>query len=332
MSLEFRLLRHFVTLCELRSFARAAPALGLSQPALSRSIQSLERQIGSQLVVRAPSGVTPTDVGRVLAQRAREILQLSEDLDRDLMLKSTLQSGHVAVGAGPFPAETVFVAALSRFISEHPLIQVRLQVRGWDELLSRLRAREIDFFVAETSTMQREVDIEIQPLNEHPVYIVSRADHPLVHAVECSLEDVLAYPMAAMAKVPPRVLQPTLSVLRRSSEAQRRFPAIEDMTLSAIKRMMLGSDVVSALPLPCVRDELRSGTLVALLTKPWLRLSYGVITLKAHPMSPAAQRLREFITTEEVALTELERQMIAEWTVGSTRKRRRAAARSASTP
>lgn len=331
MSLELRVLRHFVTLCELRSFARAAPALKLSQPALSRSIQSLERQIGSQLVVRAPSGVTPTDVGRVLAQRAREILQLSEDLDRDLMLKSTLRSGHVAVGAGPYPAETVFVAALSRFVSEHPLVQVRLQVRAWDELLPRLRAREIDFFVAETSTMQREVDLEIQPLNEHPVYFVARAGHPLAAADHRTLKDILAYPVAVMSRIPPRILQPMLAT-RRSGTAARPVPAIETTTLSAIKRMLRESDVVSAVPLPCIRDELQSGTLVALTTEPWLHLSYGVVTLKAHPLSSAARRLCEFITTEEIALSGLERQMIAERTVGSTRKRRRTAARSDSTP
>mgnify|MGYP003488757155 CR=1 FL=1 len=82
MPLEVRHMRHVIALAEHGSFARAATALGLSQSALSRSIQSVEREIGSSLFVRTASGVDPTDGGHVFIARVRQLAQLTDDLDR----------------------------------------------------------------------------------------------------------------------------------------------------------------------------------------------------------------------------------------------------------
>jgi LysR family transcriptional regulator, cyn operon transcriptional activator len=70
MALELRQMRHLLALAEHGSFARAASALRLSQPALSRSVQTIEEQVGTRLFQRWASGVVPTDVGRLLIQRA----------------------------------------------------------------------------------------------------------------------------------------------------------------------------------------------------------------------------------------------------------------------
>ena len=80
MPLEVRHMRHVIALDEHGSFARAATALGLSQSALSRSIQSVEREIGSSLFVRTASGVEPTDGGHIFIARIRQIAQLTDDL------------------------------------------------------------------------------------------------------------------------------------------------------------------------------------------------------------------------------------------------------------
>ena len=316
MSIEIRALRHFAMLCELGTFARAADALHLSQPALTRSIQALERRIGTPLVLRSSTGITPTDVGRVLALRAREILQLSEDLGRDLQLKGTLQSGQVAVGAGPYPAETTFVMALTRFVEAHPMVKVRLQVRAWDELLGRLRSRELDFFVAEISTMLREPDLVIEPLDEHPLYFAVRSDHPLAGSRGFSLTDVFDYPFVSMSRISPRILQPIMAAQRKAAgrlPPSHPFPAIESAPLAALKRMVAASDVIIAVPLPCIAEELEDGRIHLLGSEPWLKLAYGVVTLKSHPMSAAATRLRELIRDAELALSIQEQHLMERW-------------------
>ncbi|MBK6454221.1 MAG: LysR family transcriptional regulator [Proteobacteria bacterium] len=117
MPLELRHMRHVIALDEHGSFARAATALGLSQSALSRSIQSVEREIGSSLFVRTASGVEPTDSGRVFVARIRQIAQLTDDLDRDLVSERGLQSGHlhvVAARSPPSPCSPTRSPGLSR--------------------------------------------------------------------------------------------------------------------------------------------------------------------------------------------------------------------------
>jgi DNA-binding transcriptional LysR family regulator len=314
MSIELRPLRNFLTLVELGSFGRAAAALQLSQPALTRSIQALERQLGADVVLRAPTGIVPTDFGRVLMQRARALLQLADEFDRDVLHSNTLQSGHVGVGAGPYPAETIFVSALTRFVAAHPLIKVRLQVRAWDELLLRLRGRELDFFVAEISTLTREADLEIEPLAEHPVHFVARSGHPLAAKAQVTARDAVAYPIVTMSRVPPRILEPMLAAQRRSpspAAAARPIPAIENATLAAVKQMVAGSDVISAVPVACIGDELHSGKMRLLGTEPWLRLNYGVVTLKGRVLGPAATTLRQYVVEAETQLATAESKLLA---------------------
>src|SRR5512139_1218130 len=167
MTLEIRQMRHVIALADHGSFARAATALGMSQPALSRSIQSVEREAGASLFVRSASGVEPTDGGRLFIARVRQILQLTEDLDREVAGERGLQSGHVHVGGGPYPAQSILASALAGFVAAYPRVVVRVMMRDWDELLRRLRAREIEFFVAEISTLGGESDVDIEPLDEH---------------------------------------------------------------------------------------------------------------------------------------------------------------------
>ena len=74
-------MRHMLVLAELGSFARAAAMLNFSQSALSRSIQVVEQQVGAALFLPSAAGVVPTDIGRVLAQRARLGVKVAEDLE-----------------------------------------------------------------------------------------------------------------------------------------------------------------------------------------------------------------------------------------------------------
>ena len=74
MNIELRHLRHALALAEHGNFARAAEALHLSQPALTRSLQALEAQVGEQLFDRSHREVTPTTMGELLLQHARQLL------------------------------------------------------------------------------------------------------------------------------------------------------------------------------------------------------------------------------------------------------------------
>jgi DNA-binding transcriptional LysR family regulator len=316
MALEVRQMRHVIALAEHGSFARAATALGLSQSALSRSIQSVEREIGSDLFVRTAGGAEPTDSGLMFITRIRQIMQLTDDLDRDLVSERGLQSGYLHVGAGPYPAHSMFADALARFFADYPRVVVRVIMRDWDELLRRLRAREIEFFVAESSTFGGETDIEIESLHTHAMMIVARRGHPLASRAPISFSDGFAYPFVSVSRIPPRILEPIRAAQRRltvGAEANRVFPALEFNSIDAIRRIVFGSDALVVVPPTCILEDLESGRLVALGTEPYLSLRYGIVKLKTQPLSAAGTRFREYVRESEERLAADEPALLEKW-------------------
>jgi DNA-binding transcriptional LysR family regulator len=316
MPFDLRQMRHVIALDEHGSFARAASALGLSQSALSRSIQSVEREIGSSLFVRTASGVEPTDSGRIFIARIRQIAQLTDELDRDLVNERGLQSGQLHIGGGPYPAQSVLADALARFVADYPRIVVRVMMRDWDELLRRLRAREIELFVAEFSTFGSESDLDVEPLEPHPTFILARRGHPLAGQAPISLADGFAYPYAVLSRIPPRSLEPIRSAQRRSPDAtavHRVFPALEFNSLDAVRKIVLGSDALMVAPPACVADELERGRLVALGSEAYLTVRYGIVRLKGQPLTAAGVRFREYVLDAERAFTEHEQQLFERW-------------------
>jgi DNA-binding transcriptional LysR family regulator len=305
MSLDVRRMRHVLALADHGSFARAAAALGLSQPALSRSIQSVEKEVGGRLFVRTPNGIEATDSGHALVARLRQIVQLTEELDQDLASDRSQQSGHVHVGAGPYPAHSMVPEALARFVTSYPRVVVRVMMREFDELLRHLRAREIEFFVAETSTFERESDLAIEPFEQHPMFILGRRGHPLAGRTPVAFGDGLAFPYVAVSRIPPRVFEPIRAARRRlpdSRPGHQAFPALELNSIDAAKRVVLRSDALMVAPPACVEDELESGTLVALGSEPYLRLDYGIVRLRSHPPTMAGARFRTYMLEAELLL------------------------------
>jgi DNA-binding transcriptional LysR family regulator len=303
MALELQQLRQVIALAEHGSFVRAAAALHISQPALSRSIQSVEQRFGSELFVRGSGGVAPTDLGRLYIERARDVLRLADELDREAVTRGTLGAGRVAVGGGPYPAESFLGPAAVRFVEQYPKVSVQLQARNWDELLQGLRSRELDFFVAETSTLQREPDLEIVPMpSAHSMHFVARSGHPLAGRGQVEVADVLAWPFVTPSRIPPRVLDPMLAA-HRASEPRLKdalpFPAIQCNGLAPVKRILATSDAISASILSCIATELQSGQFVLLGTAPWLHLHYGIVSLKGRPWTQAAEKFRDFVLQAE---------------------------------
>jgi len=322
MDIDLRLLRHALTLAEHRNFIRASAALGMTQSALSRSVQNLERTVGTILFDRRPQGVEPTDAGRLLLLRARELLSLSDEFTREVSQTRNLQRGRIVCGAGPYPGETVVGSAAGRFAVQHPGIQIDLRIRNWDDLLHGLRARELDFFVAETSTLAGENDLAIIPLGRHPLYFVARPQHPLVGR-GVTLENVLAHPFVAPARIPPRLLAPLLK--DRSAIAKRQngqaLPSVECASLSVLKRIVMSSDAITALTLAAMHEELADGHLTVLHAEPWLHLDYGIVRRKNRSLTAAAETFLTLVQEEEEELTRVEKQLKARYAPARKAKR-----------
>src|SRR5437868_5936418 len=148
-TMDLRRLSHVVALADTLHFARAAEAVHLSQPAFSRSIQAIESDLGIRLFDRDVGDVRPTPAGEFVIERARRLLFDARCLERDVDLFRDSQLGDTAFGAGPFPAATLMPRALSELRRLHPKVALRVEASNWTQLLERLRAEDIEFFVAD---------------------------------------------------------------------------------------------------------------------------------------------------------------------------------------
>ena len=103
MQIDFRLLRQAQALAEHGSFSRAAEALNIAQPSLSRGIKELEARVGMPLFERRRSGHQPTDFGRVFLDHAAQLLAGVGDLEQEVARAKGLVTGELAVGCSASP-------------------------------------------------------------------------------------------------------------------------------------------------------------------------------------------------------------------------------------
>ena len=97
--MEIEQLRQFLVVADLQNFTRAAESIGLSQPALSRSIQRLEDELGQPVFERQTRKVVLTDAGQLLQSRAHQILAIVEDTKAEI--SDDGESGRIRLGAIP---------------------------------------------------------------------------------------------------------------------------------------------------------------------------------------------------------------------------------------
>lgn len=174
--LDARLLRAFVTVADELHFGRAATRLNLTQPALSRQVQQLERRIGSPLLVRGSHGVTLTEAGRVLRTDAERLLaQGSRALDR-ARRAGRGELGHLSVGFVGSALDVV-VGLLGSLRSLHPDVVFTVTERAFREQTAGLEAGEDD--AAFVRDLRPNGAFELVEIRREPLCLVVPTDHRL---------------------------------------------------------------------------------------------------------------------------------------------------------
>ena len=317
MQIDLRQLRHAQALASHGSFTRAAAALNIAQPTLSRSITELEARLGLALFTRQRTGVEPTDFGLVFLQQAAQVVAQAADLEREVAFAKGLQAGEVSIGFGPYAYEALAPACLQHFAASHPQVRLRMQIDAPDVLARHLRNRTCDLIVAEASVVETDDALEIvDRLAPLAACLVARAGHPLAAAPEVSLADALDYPFVQIVRLPPRMLKPMLAKrrTRRSSAGPLPpFPAIECPTVPLAVRAVLGTDAVAIVSLGMVRPELEQGRIVPLLHEPWMRSDWGIMRLRMRTLGPAATALLGELQRAHAAVIDEQAELALRW-------------------
>src|SRR5512135_93930 len=178
MTFDLRGLRHAAALGRHRNYARAAAELGITQPALTRSIQALERSLGVPLFDRGRAGVEPTEFGAILLARGAELLLGSRELDREIQLMRGLELGRITIAVGPYAAEISVGVALGRLARLHPKLRVRIVEVDWRRLASLVESGEFDLAIGDLSDAVDRPGLMTELVGRHRGLFVCRPGHP----------------------------------------------------------------------------------------------------------------------------------------------------------
>lgn len=296
---ELRQLRHFVALAEYGHFARAAEAVNLSQPALSRSIQALESQLDCRLLDRNPRGITLTAHGRLVLEHARRLLAGSRALDNAVRQLGEMGAGELRLGSGPFPAARLMPQVLAAFSRAHPKVSLVLSIENWGELHQRLLDDELELFVADCRELMDDPRLDILPLREHDSLLFCRPGHPLLSEAEPGIERLLDFPLAG-----PRLPRDAHHRLVQTLGREQPLDVQCDDVLM-LKELVRGSDMLCLAVADVVAADIASGRLAALH---WPRLAgdatlrrsaYGLVRHASRSLSPAAAAFVELLLETE---------------------------------
>jgi len=318
MDLDLRLLRHARALSEEGSFARAARTLHLTQPALSRSIQELERRTGIKLFDRNKGGVAPTDLGRVFLAHAQEVLGRAEALDREVATMRGTGTGSLVIGSGTFPTSMFMAGAVSAFLRRNPGVGIRLVNDNWVALVAALRRRELDFIVAAPPATGEAADLVMRALSPRRGCFLVRPEHPLRSRRAPALADIAAYPILCTARLTPAITECLLDA-RRGRDAGRPLPDVACDSLDMMAKIAGATDHVLLSTLSASAGAIATGELAVLpFVDPRIAVTFAILRLAARTLPSIADELiRDVVAADRAALV-AERELAARLRVASS--------------
>jgi DNA-binding transcriptional LysR family regulator len=291
-------LNHLVALADECHFARAASRVHLSQPAFSRSIQTIERNVGMQLFERQAGDVRPTPAGRFLIDRARKLLFDARSVARDFDLYCDSQLGDTAFGVGPFPTALLLQPVVCSLRNLYPKIGLRIEVKNWEQLLERLVHEDIEFFVADARDIAESDALHVQSLARLRGGFYVRRAHPLGET-EHTIQDVWAYGVAA-TRLPNHVRGALGRLLGLPPEEQPRL-VLECDDVNFLHNTALQTDTV-VVTIDCAAQAyVQEGRLRKLrITRfPDQYVEMSIVRLRNRSLSPMAQEtikaFRQFV-------------------------------------
>lgn len=293
--------RHLVLLVELGrhgSIMHAAQAAHLTQPAASKLLAELEHSLGVQLFERLPRGVAPTWYGQVLIRRAGAALAEMDAAHQEVMELLSGLRGRVDVGCVLTPAAGLVPEAVNLLKTRQPRILVSITVDTSKLLVQRLRAGELDVVVGRIRDTEAAGELTFEPITDEPHSLFVRAGHPLAERTDLTLAELARSGWI----LPPTgsILRDRLTTMFLSHGLEPPAETVETLALPVVANLLIGSNMVVALPQELMAPYLQTGLLCVLPFELGLRMDlYGIITRRNHQHSPGADAM--LATLREVA-------------------------------
>ena len=298
-SLNLRQLRYFIKVIEVGNITRASEQLSVAQPALGLQIRQLEQDLGVPLLVRHSRGVTATDAGRLLYDKAQAILQSVEETRREVMALGEASRETVVLGLTPSIMNQVGSDLLIDARETMPHVFISLVEELSFALVEALEREDIDLALA-YDVPDRPAFLRRPVLAEEVLFMSRPGGEPTAPTI--TLAEALGHDLVQAGEKDPvrRLVQ---------AEGDRRGLAMkvayEAQSISLMKSMALRGKAATFMPYGSALEELRAGTLVARrVVDPSIRRTLYLVRLARRPpfrneeaiaevLDAACRRLRE---------------------------------------
>jgi DNA-binding transcriptional LysR family regulator len=190
-------LRHFIGLAKAGSFVKASSQLFLTQPALSRSIKSLEDELGQQLFDRSGKKIELTPFGHSTLQRCQGLLEEVEALKRAGKVLEATDRGHVRLGLSSGPGAMLTAPIMQHFSKHFPKFHVEIVRANTEALTYMLCERTVDALVIDIRSMRPATDLQVTEIGEMKGAFMCRKNHPLAKLAKVSFKQLRQYAVAS---------------------------------------------------------------------------------------------------------------------------------------
>ena len=280
-------LRHFLELAGNGSFSKSADKLFLTQPALSRSIQALEEELGQKLLDRVGRKNELTAFGQHILVQARDLVDAANNLKLSGQQLLSGQTGQVRLGLGSGPGALLMTPLFQHMATHCPQAHLDIARGSTALLVQALRERQLDALVLDIRSLNPTQDLIVEPLCEMPGAFMCRKGHPLSQARHVTLAMLGAYPVAST---------PLSDEVARHLVALYGPQAHPDVMVN-----LRGEEVSSLLDVTRSTDAIvlavraLAPDLVALKMKPEFdgTAKFGWVSLKSRSESPLCRDLRQ---------------------------------------
>ncbi|MET0278667.1 MAG: LysR family transcriptional regulator [Pseudorhodoplanes sp.] len=293
-------LDYFLAAYRHRSIGKACRELGLSQPALSKTIRRLEDELRVQLFERTPVGIEPTSYGHTLARRANII---SNEIGRAASEIATLRGhigGEARIGVGPALASSLVSEALAAFLRERRQMVIHLSEGLYETLSEAVAAGRYDFAITTRPTAPIATELSAKLLFKDQFVFAGGANHPLAKQINTKRRkiqpsDLLEYPFV----LPPRggILWPRFVEVFERLGLQPPRPQVETNSAGCMIAMLRTGAYLSLVPLYLVEHDVKRREL-GVFKVAGMEFDRDVIVLRRaqSALAPAAEAFLGFLT------------------------------------
>lgn len=188
--MEIRQLRHLVAAIDTGTLSVAADSVFITQPALTRSLQNLEHELGVELLQRLPRGVVPTEAGELLYRHAHLIINEVNKIKADVPLVNKGVAGNLKIGAGALFARHIVDDVIWQLATEHKELSMSITVGFFEDLVGQLVEGSLDVIFSNLPSAKVPEGLIVEPLSDLTVAFVTNKEHPLAQKESCDVKDL----------------------------------------------------------------------------------------------------------------------------------------------